>query len=119
LGARCARRYFKKAIQDSDEQWSQHKKVIDTRVKGLRRSVPKGFPYFSVEFGMDGGFAHVVEDETQFPRYFGQEIIGSILGLTPSTWLKPPRERFEEQKKKTVAFTTKWSKWDWSATIDQ
>ena len=53
--------------------------VIDTREKGLRRSVPKGFPYFSVSFGMGGGFAHVIEDEAQFPRHFGAEIIGFVL----------------------------------------
>ena len=34
--------------------------------------IPKGLPYFSVEFGMDGGFAHVIEDETIFPHYFGK-----------------------------------------------
>ena len=56
---------------ESDTQWSQHQKLIDTRTKGLRRSVPKGFAYFSVSFGVDGGFAHVIEDEEVFPRYFG------------------------------------------------
>ena len=42
---------FKKAIMESDEQWSQHKKLIDFRKKGLRRCVPKNFPYFAVSFG--------------------------------------------------------------------
>lgn len=34
--------------------------------------IPKGFPYFAVDFGMQGGFAHVIEDERQFPKYFGK-----------------------------------------------
>jgi len=34
--------------------------------------VPKGFPYFAVDFGLQGGFAHVIEDETHFPHYFGR-----------------------------------------------
>lgn len=34
--------------------------------------VPKCFPYFCVDFGMVGGFAHVIEDEKSFPRYFGR-----------------------------------------------
>ena len=34
--------------------------------------VPKGFPYFSVDFGLQGGFAHVIEDEKDFPFYFGR-----------------------------------------------
>eukprot|EP00041_Stephanoeca_diplocostata_P038737 m.1548000 g.1548000 ORF g.1548000 m.1548000 type:complete len:187 (-) comp25262_c1_seq8:4531-5091(-) len=100
--------YFKKGIQDSDEQWSQHKKVIDTRSKGLRKSVPRGFPYFSVEFGMDGGFAHVIEDEQKFPKYFGHEILGNIVDVMPHTWLRPKKEQFETQKRKVVQFSRLW-----------
>lgn len=39
---------------------------------GIGRCVPKGFPYFYVEFGLDGGFAHVIEDEEKFPRTFAR-----------------------------------------------
>lgn len=34
--------------------------------------MPKGFPYFAVDFGNEGGFAHVIEDEQKFPHYFGK-----------------------------------------------
>lgn len=34
--------------------------------------IPKGFPYFAVDFGTQGGYAHVIEDERQFPKYFGK-----------------------------------------------
>ena len=34
--------------------------------------IPKGLPYFAVEFGLDGGFAHVIEEEESFPYYFGK-----------------------------------------------
>ena len=34
--------------------------------------VPKGLAYFAVEFGLDGGFAHVIEDDDRFPHYFGK-----------------------------------------------
>ena len=34
--------------------------------------VPKGFPYFAVDFGLQGGFAHIIEDENHFPHYFGR-----------------------------------------------
>lgn len=40
--------------------------------KDVRHSVPKGFPYFAVDFGLQGGFAHVIEDEQNFPAYFGK-----------------------------------------------
>ncbi len=64
--------YFKKALLESESEWAQHKKIIDTRGKSVKRCIPAGFPYFSVEFGMGGGFAHVIEDEKRFSRYFGR-----------------------------------------------
>ncbi|NXQ73262.1 C19L2 protein, partial [Quiscalus mexicanus] len=64
--------YFKKAIMESDEEWSMNKKLIDLSSKDIRKSVPKGLPYFSVDFGLQGGFAHVIEDQHNFPPYFGK-----------------------------------------------
>uniref|UniRef100_A0A8D0H720 CWF19-like protein 2 n=1 Tax=Sphenodon punctatus TaxID=8508 RepID=A0A8D0H720_SPHPU len=64
--------YFKKAIMESDEEWAMNKKLIDLSAKDIRKSVPKGLPYFSVDFGLQGGFAHVIEDEHKFPRCFGK-----------------------------------------------
>jgi hypothetical protein len=57
---------------ESDVEWSTNKKLVDTREKGFRRSVPKGFPYFCVEFGIEGGFAHTIEDEEGFSQNFGK-----------------------------------------------
>uniref|UniRef100_A0A2K6KHN1 CWF19-like protein 2 n=1 Tax=Rhinopithecus bieti TaxID=61621 RepID=A0A2K6KHN1_RHIBE len=64
--------YFKKAIMESDEEWSMNKKLIDLSSKDIRKSVPRGLPYFSVDFGLHGGFAHVIEDQHKFPHYFGK-----------------------------------------------
>ncbi|KFQ23496.1 CWF19-like 2, partial [Merops nubicus] len=64
--------YFKKAIMESDEEWSVNKKLIDLSSKDIRKSVPKGLPYFSVDFGLQGGFAHIIEDQNKFPHYFGK-----------------------------------------------
>lgn len=38
----------------------------------LFTQVPRGLPYFSVDFGLQGGFAHVIEDQHKFPHYFGK-----------------------------------------------
>lgn len=61
-----------KAIQECESEWAQNKKLINLQDKDVRHSVPKGFPYFCVDFGMQGGFAHVIEDEQNFPTYFGK-----------------------------------------------
>lgn len=56
-------------------EWSNNKKLVDLRGRDVRRAVPKGLPYFSVDFGMDSGFAHVIENERLFPQNFAQVIL--------------------------------------------
>ncbi|XP_063807643.1 CWF19-like protein 2 isoform X2 [Pseudophryne corroboree] len=104
--------YFKKAILESDEEWSMNKKLIDLSSKDVRRSVPKGLPYFSVDFGLQGGFAHVIEDQNKFPHYFGKEIIGGMLDLEPRVWRKAVRENFDDQRKKVLQFAQWWKPFD-------
>ncbi|XP_072170792.1 CWF19-like protein 2 [Diadema setosum] len=111
--------YFKKAIMESESEWSQNKKLVDTRKKGIRSSIPRGFPYFSVDFGLDGGFAHVIEDEQTFPHYFGKEVIGGLLDVEPRLWRHPPKENFEDQTKRVLQLTQWWKPFDWTQKIDR
>uniref|UniRef100_H2ZM96 CWF19-like protein 2 n=1 Tax=Ciona savignyi TaxID=51511 RepID=H2ZM96_CIOSA len=106
--------YFKKAIQECESEWSQNKKLIDTRGKSVRDKIPAGLPYFAAEFGLDGGFAHVVEDEDRFPVYFGREILGGMLDAEPQLWRKPHEEHFSEQTKRTLEFETWFKEFDWT-----
>jgi hypothetical protein len=86
--------YFKKAIQESEHEWATNKKLVDLKQNknDVRRSIPKGLPYFWVNFGMDSGMAHVIEDPEMFPTNFAQEIIGGILNLDVNKWRKPRKE---------------------------
>uniref|UniRef100_A0AC11CJX7 CWF19 like cell cycle control factor 2 n=1 Tax=Ovis aries TaxID=9940 RepID=A0AC11CJX7_SHEEP len=106
--------YFKKAIMESDEEWSINKKLIDLSSKDIRKSVPRGLPYFSVDFGLQGGFAHVIEDQHKFPHYFGKEIIGGMLDIEPRVWRKGVRESFEDQRKKALQFAQWWKPFDFT-----
>ena len=65
--------YFKEAILSSEEEWSQHQKVIETSKKdgGFRRSMVKNLPYFHVWFGVEGGMGHVIEGEG-WKEWFGR-----------------------------------------------
>ena len=96
--------YFKKAILESDVEWAQNKKLVDTRKKKLRNCIPQGLPYFSVEFGKDGGFAHVIEEERLFKKYFGLEIIGGVLDADVTLWRNPEKESSEGLKYKKQTF---------------
>ncbi|XP_059123244.1 CWF19-like protein 2 [Peromyscus eremicus] len=104
--------YFKKAIMESDEEWSMNKKLIDLSSKDIRKSVPRGLPYFAVDFGLQGGFAHVIENQHKFPHYFGKEIIGGMLDLEPRLWRKGIGESFEDQRKKVLQFAQWWKPFD-------
>ncbi|XP_067146002.1 CWF19-like protein 2 isoform X2 [Apteryx mantelli] len=83
--------YFKKAIMESDEEWSMNKKLVDLSSKDVRKSVPKGLPYFSVDFGLQGGFAHVIEDQHKFPHYFGKVLWKSLVACW--TWNRGSGEK--------------------------
>ncbi|EDV24499.1 uncharacterized protein TRIADDRAFT_25069, partial [Trichoplax adhaerens] len=111
--------YFKKAIQESDTEWSQNKKLISFSEAKLTHSIPKGFPYFAVEFELNGGFAHVIEDEDLFPYYFGQEIIGGMLDVDPYLWRRPPKENFSQQQKRVIEFSKWWKPYDWTQKIER
>ncbi|KAJ1113610.1 hypothetical protein NDU88_001852 [Pleurodeles waltl] len=106
--------YFKKAIMESDEEWSMNKKLIDLSSRDVRKSVPKGLPYFCVDFGLQGGFAHIIEDRHKFPHYFGKEIIGGMLDLEPRVWRKAVRENFDDQRKKVLQFAQWWKPYDFT-----
>ncbi|XP_076101771.1 CWF19-like protein 2 [Mytilus galloprovincialis] len=109
--------YFKKAIQEAEYEWSDNKKLVDLRGRNVRKAIPKGFPYFCVDFGNEGGFAHVIEDEQTFPYYFGREILGGMLDAEPQLWRKPTKENFDDQRKKVLQFAEKWKPYDWTQKL--
>lgn len=94
--------YFKKAILEAEH--TQNKKLIVLKDnKDIRRSVPKELPYFWIDFG-HSGFAHVIENQEEFPSNFAMEIIGGMLNLDNNKWRKPRREH--QPTKKTSYFNS-------------
>uniref|UniRef100_A0A915EWY6 CWF19-like protein 2 n=1 Tax=Ditylenchus dipsaci TaxID=166011 RepID=A0A915EWY6_9BILA len=99
--------YFKKAIMDSEKEWSDNKKLIElskSQYNGnIRKAVPKGFPFFSVNFGLQPGYAHVIEHENIFPDTFAQEIVAGMMNLPHSHWRKVKPQSFNEIKEKGIS----------------
>ncbi|KAK9700129.1 hypothetical protein RND81_08G219100 [Saponaria officinalis] len=113
--------YFKKAIDEAESEWSQHdaKKLIDTSQKGLRGSIPKDFPYVHVEFGLNKGFVHVIDDETQFKSSFGLNVIRGMLQSQDEDMYRRRRyESLESQKQAVAEFAKEWAPFDWTKQLD-
>jgi Protein similar to CwfJ C-terminus 1/Protein similar to CwfJ C-terminus 2 len=118
--------FFKEAILASDEEWTQHKKLIDTAARSrdglgklaFRRSIAKEMPYFHVWFNLDGGLGHIVEDLNRWGKgdLFAREIIGGMLEVEPDVikrqgrWNRGPDKRVE-------GFKNRWKKFDWTRVL--
>ncbi|TDZ72028.1 Pre-mRNA-splicing factor cwf19 [Colletotrichum trifolii] len=117
--------YFKEAFLTTDDEWSQHKKVIDTGAKArdgmgrtaFRRSIAKEMPYFHAWFTVDGGLGHVVENSDRWPRgdLFAREIIGGILDVAPDVIKK--QGRWTKGDRRVDGFKKKWRKFDWTRVL--
>ena len=104
--------YFRKALLESESMWATNKKLIpitNPRSRTLKSIIPKGLPYFAVEFPGDKtentdiyGYAHMIEDRVQFPLYFGRAVLGGLMELdNPLLWMRPaskePNEIVEQK----------------------
>lgn len=118
--------YFKEAVLSADEEWSQHKKVIDTLAnsqqpgygkQAFRKSLVKEMAYFHVWFTMDGGLGHVIEDERRWPKgdLFAREIIGGMLGKGPEIVKK--QGRWTRQDARVEGFRKRWGPFDWTKVL--
>ncbi|KAI5067605.1 hypothetical protein GOP47_0018133 [Adiantum capillus-veneris] len=119
--AKQAPLYFKKAIDEAEDEWSQHdaKKLIDTSVKGLRGSIPKNFPYFHVEFGLRAGYVHVIDNEREFRRDFGRNVVIGMLKLPEEEMHRRRKQQtFDQQKEAALNFQKDWAPFDWTKMLD-
>lgn len=121
--------YFKEAILTSDEEWTQHKKIIDTLAAAkegvgklaFRRSMVSNLPYFHVWFSLDGGIGHVVEDSRRWPKgdLFAREVIGGILDVglevikKQGMWTSGDLD----MQRRVKEFRKGWEKWDWTQAL--
>ncbi|KAI1456336.1 cell cycle control protein cwf19 [Annulohypoxylon moriforme] len=117
--------FFKEAMLTTDEEWSQHKKIIDTGKKAreglgklaFRRSIAKEMPYFHAWFTLDGGLGHVVEDSNRWPRgdLFAREILGGMLDVGPDVIKK--QGRWHKSDTRVDGFRKRWRKFDWTRVL--
>lgn len=118
--------YFREAILAADEEWSQHRKLIDTLKKAteggmgklaFRRSLVPDVPYFHVWFTLDGGLGHVVEDGARWPKgdLFAREVLGGMLDVDVSLVRK--QGRWHRQDRRVEGFRKRWREFDWTRVL--
>jgi hypothetical protein len=121
--------FFKEAFLSTEDEWSQHKKIIDTLAKSkagglgklaFRRSLVKEAPYFHVWFELDGGIGHIVEDPERWPKgdLFAREIVGGMLGLEPD-FIKRQGRWHRGTDRRVDAFRKVWRKFDWTRVLTE
>ncbi|KAL7628478.1 Pre-mRNA-splicing factor cwf19 [Parahypoxylon ruwenzoriense] len=117
--------FFKEAMLTTDEEWTHHKKIIDTGARArdgtgklaFRRSIAKEMPYFHAWFSLDGGLGHVVEDSNRWPRgdLFAREILGGMLDIEPDVVKK--QGRWHKPDTRVEGFRKRWRKFDWTRVL--
>jgi hypothetical protein len=120
--------FFKEALLSSEDEWTQHKKIIDTLARSkqglgklaFRRSLVKEMPYFHVWFQMDGGLGHIVEDAMRWPKgdLFAREIIGGMLDIEPDV-IKRQGRWHKGHDGRVDGFKKKWKKFDWTRVLTE
>jgi len=109
--------FFKKAILECDTEYSENSKLIDTRGRGIKKSIPKEFPYFHVEFGINGGYAHVIEDESKFSFLLGRQVVCGLLRRNANE-AKLRTSHLEQEKTAVLRFVDQFKEFDWTVELD-
>lgn len=119
--------FFREAILAADEEWTQHKKLIDTLKRSkeglgklaFRRTLAKEMPYFHVWFELDGGLGHVVEDADRWPKgdLFAREVLGGMLDAGPEVVKR--QGRWHRNDRRVEGFRTRWKKFDWTRVLTE
>lgn len=135
--------YFRQAILDIGDEWSQNRRLITfSSERPFRSSMVPQLPYFMIQFDYRGhkGFGHIIEDQDKdddqdgrdnwgiddrskgsgdFPKWFAAEVIGSILDFEPRQWRKPHRIHTQQRKTALERFKKDWDRFDWTIMLQQ
>lgn len=113
--------YFKQAMLEQAEEWGTHNKVMSTKGKGLRGTVPKNkFNYFYVEWGTNDGFAQIIEsDSKSFPKDFGVDTVAGMLQMDPIRFQRRnKRQSHQEEKQMVLDFLKNYKTVDWTLELE-
>lgn len=86
--------------------------------QGLVRSIPENFPYFHVEFGLNDGFVHVIDNESKFDKNLGWKVLCGLLKLPAEKFYqKSSRDSRVIEDDLITDFSSLWSGFDWTLAL--
>lgn len=72
-----------------------------------------------MEFGLNKGFVHVIDDETNFRSSFGLDVIRGMLQLpVEDMYRRRKQESVELQKQVVASFVRDWKRFDWTRQLE-
>ena len=84
-----------------------------------RGVVPPGFAYFGVSFALTSGFAHQIENESEWVADFGRGVLEGIVEAPEAgiPLARRKKQSFDELQKRVVDFSQAWAPHDWTASL--
>jgi hypothetical protein len=111
--------FFKSALTEQAQDWGTHQKLYKTVDKGLRRTVPKNFSYFYLQWDVNhAGYAQMIES-ADFPRDFGVDTIAGMMEMDPMRFRRNKKTRPEQERQGILEFLEKFKPFDWTVELDK
>jgi DNA-binding MarR family transcriptional regulator len=114
--------FFKSSMMEQSQEWGTHNKMMaTTTVKPLKSVVPKGFPYFFVDWGdvstsTNTGSVQIIE-ASDFRHDFGLDTLSSMMDLDPIRFQRKKKFSHEEERQNIAEFLEVWKKFDWTTQL--
>lgn len=97
------------------DDWGTHNKIYSTEdKKGLRYTIPKGFPYFNIEWD-SGGYAMIIETSS-FSSRFAIDTIASMIG-SDHLRFQSKRRSSDDDNQAVSKFLASWKQHDWTYNL--
>ncbi|CAB9513655.1 CWF19-like protein 2 [Seminavis robusta] len=114
--------FLRQALTEQlDDVHGTHNKLLSTKGKGLRRTVPKQMAYCYVEWDTNSnGLAIILEQQQgqQFPPDFAADTIAGMTGADPVRFQRNKKFTPEQERDLVVAFCQKWKPYDWTDQLE-
>jgi hypothetical protein len=128
---------FRQAFAEAESEWAQHASKACLEVppqKGLRASIPLGFPYAYAQFGWSRAFLHVVDDEARYDAGLARQAAAGVLRLAPEAAAGRRggvgaaagaggggggHETPEQQRALAAAFRKAFEPFDWTRQLEE